>query len=99
MKKLKTVQILGQKVKINEVKPSDDSHGEYKDLAQTIEVNQGITDEAYRRLLIHESVHAGLDISGISAFLNNIDAEEAFCTLMERFLDDLIRIDKQLRGK
>ncbi len=91
--------MLGQKIKIKEVKPSEDSHGEYKDLAQTIEVNQNIDNEAYRRLLIHEVTHAGLGISGLSAFLNNIDAEEGFCTLMETFLDDLIKLDQDLKGK
>lgn len=76
--------ILGKKVKISKVKMEAEDSGEYKDLQ--IKINNTLTcRDDIRSTLLHEALHAVLDITGHSQRLSS-DDEEAIVYAIENGL-------------
>jgi hypothetical protein len=58
--------------------------GEYDRHECRISIDKKVTDVEYRlRTLVHEMVHAGLDVSGLTEILDE-KIEEALCIAMEQ---------------
>jgi hypothetical protein len=72
--------------------------GEYERHECRISIDKRVPDVEFRlRTLIHEMVHAGLDVSGLTEFLED-KMEEAICTVMEQVIvpniDTLYKISR-----
>ena len=90
---IKEVTILGQKIKIKRqstvaLSKGEDSttHGYYSGTERTIYIATEQTGDAYRRILLHEIMHAFLGVGGISAAMENHNLEEGICDLAESFI-------------
>ena len=65
--------------------PTDEVHGYYSQMEQTIYIHSGLDTDAFRRTLIHELAHATLAFSGLTHLLED-KTEEALCDLFENWL-------------
>lgn len=63
--------------------------GEYCAEARVIKVVDDIAMKYHARTVLHELVHAVLDIGGVSAGLEE-KTEEAICTAMENFVPSIL---------
>lgn len=105
-----SVEVLGREcpivwdAKVEREEGSDvDPWGEYEGMACRINVDRKVTDPERRlRTLIHEMVHAGLDVSGWGELLK-VKVEEGLCTLMEQLIlpniETLYKLKKEIAGE
>ncbi|RYZ83692.1 MAG: protein DA1 [Proteobacteria bacterium] len=89
--RIKTVTILGRKIPVTHTAPKDDSIGEFTNMPIGIRVNDNLEGSDYRRVLIHECVHAALAISGIAGYQISEEVEESICTVMESAFEDILK--------
>lgn len=87
------ITVLGQKVKVKFVSAkqmakldTNDVHGYFDIGPREIYVAKDPDKELMKRTLIHETVHAYLDISGISQIMTE-QQQEGICTLLENMID------------
>lgn len=53
-------------------------------------INNDLDPVSMRKVLVHECVHAGLQLGGIANYQISNKAEESICTLMEILLEDIV---------
>lgn len=53
-------------------------------------INNDLDPVSLRKVMVHEMVHAGLQLAGISGYQLNQKTEESICTLMEILLEDIV---------
>lgn len=102
---VKSLKILGRvcPIEIDPNMKADEGEevpwGEYKPLHCSIHLNPAVKNAEQRcRTVIHEAIHAGFDVSGLTN-LFDIKQEEAICSMMEQVvfanLDAFIAIRKE----
>lgn len=83
------LSILGKAVKVSRVKLDDGDYGDYKDM--NIRINSSLTcPELIRSTLLHEVMHAVLDITGHSHRFREND-EEAIVYALENGIYPLLK--------
>lgn len=93
---MKEIRALGRRIEIRyvskaelkELDPEDgeDFYGFYSNSEYTIYLWSGLSPEASKRVLLHELMHAMLDMTGLGSILAD-DLEEALCNLNENMLE------------
>ena len=90
---LKEVTILGQKIKIirqslSSLSKDEDSttYGYYSCTQRAIYIAEELEGDAFRRVLLHELMHAFLGVGGLSATMDKHALEEGVCDLAESFI-------------
>ena len=90
-KHIKFVKILGEEFEIVHRKPKKSCYGECMSDKRKIELNNNLTGDFAKRVLIHEMTHGMLHLAGYDYHLNE-NLEEQLCTLMESFVPHLMEI-------
>lgn len=89
------VPVLGEKIKIELVDKlvidNEELLGNFDSNTYTIQL-ENMTDEDKRdTTLLHETLHAVLEISGMATVINNKDFEEGLVEVLERVLHKLYK--------
>lgn len=94
--KIKKINILGEVIDIRLVSEEEvakrigedlevfNAYGAYIPIDRTIYINKSLEPDQARKTLIHEIVHAHMNISGLANILDD-KVEEAVCTALESF--------------
>lgn len=105
IKKLKpnlTVSCLGRKVPVTFVNPKtaslgEGNLGEFTSLPLGIEIDETLSPESKRRVLVHEMTHAALALSGLAGYHLTEMVEESICTVMESAFEDIHNALNQIK--
>lgn len=91
IKRKRSIRILGHKIKVVHTVNST-SAGCYSPAEMKIYINmkENNTQKEYESTLLHEALHALLDLSGFNGMLGD-DAEESLVRLMEWNILDLVK--------
>lgn len=98
-----TVSMLGQKIPVRFVKPSESSLGEgnlgeYTNIPAGIEIDSSLDLASTKRVLVHEMTHAALALSGIAGYHISESVEESICTVMESAFGDIFLALSKLKS-
>ncbi len=77
----------------------DGELGEFQHVPPGIKILEELDNESRRRVLIHESVHAALAISGLANYHLTETVEESICTVMESAFVDIFEALSKLENK
>lgn len=95
MKKLKSVMVAGQRIKIQKT-DLDSCYGQYLHDRKTIQLDTSLSDKDLIPTLRHEMLHAAFHISGIS-FCESFQEEACIRCIDEVFFPAYERILKRLK--
>lgn len=83
------ITVLGQKIKVQQAE-LDDLYGDFTPSKKTIRINEKLTEEEKYQTLLHEAIHASLELAGWSHALSH-ETEEGIVRAIENGLWPLVQ--------
>lgn len=83
------ITVLGQKIKVVQVE-LDELYGDFTPSKKIIRINERLTEEEKYQTLMHEAIHAALELAGWSHALSN-ETEEGIVRAIENGLWPLVQ--------
>lgn len=81
------IELMGVELDVRLVSPEqlDDAYGAYTNMQELIILDETLKEKQLQRVLLHELVHATLNLTGVSEILED-SQQEAVCVALENLV-------------